>query len=204
VAFIADNDRDEIQRCSLEALARARNSKGFPAPNRHATYVMRWPSSLPEPEPTIRRCIERAIEQMGGGGVSKLGSSDRNLGLAGIEKLGARFERWPELFEGKLDRALNALRVYIVKAGTGGALFRSLQAEFLSDSARLLDADALSSAAAVYEELADVWREIAAGATLSEGDDPAAAHAACAALVARACSLEPAGVEAMQAWLDSA
>lgn len=43
VALIADNDRDELQRCNLESLARARNSKALPGPNRHATWAMRWP-----------------------------------------------------------------------------------------------------------------------------------------------------------------
>ena len=48
VAFIADNDRDEIQRCSLPALARARNSQAFPGPNRHATWLMDFPAALPD------------------------------------------------------------------------------------------------------------------------------------------------------------
>jgi hypothetical protein len=37
VALIADNDREEIQRCSIESLQRARGSQEFPNPSHHAT-----------------------------------------------------------------------------------------------------------------------------------------------------------------------
>ena len=58
VAFIADNDRDEIQRCSLPALARARNSQAFPGPEppRDVADGLSRPRS---PTP-LRRCAERS------------------------------------------------------------------------------------------------------------------------------------------------
>src|SRR3954463_14857521 len=64
VAFIADNDREEIQRCSLESLRRARASQGFPAPNHHATWIMRFPDALPEPRIAIERAIAQSVANM--------------------------------------------------------------------------------------------------------------------------------------------
>jgi hypothetical protein len=197
VALVADNDRDEIQRCSLPALARARNSRAFPAPNRHATWVMRFPAALPEPEPTIAAAIAQAVENMRVGGRS-LGGSGAPMGLDAVAVLERDFPAWPERFGDRLGSALRGLRTFVVKAGTGGALFRSLHAQFLYDAAALLDDDALAGAATTYDELSREW---AAAAEASAGDDPADAHEAAAAPLARACTLEREGVAAMERWL---
>ena len=53
VAFIADNDRDELQRCSYASLAAARSSQGFPGPNRHGTFVYGWPERLRDPAEAV-------------------------------------------------------------------------------------------------------------------------------------------------------
>jgi hypothetical protein len=88
--------------------------------------------------------------------------------------------------------ALSGLSVFIVKAGTGGAMFRSLHQTFLADFAALLGSSALADAAAVYAELSEAWVALAAGAR--EGD-----HAAGLPLVSRIRELEHAGVAAMEA-----
>ena len=108
---------------------------------------------------------------------------------------------WPERFGERLPSALRGLRTFVVKAGTGGALFRSLHAEFLRDAAALLEDDGLADAAAVYGELSRAW---VAAAEASAGEDPAGAHAAATGHVARACALERQGVEAMEAWSGGA
>ena len=87
--------------------------------------------------------------------------------------------------------ALRGLRVFIVKAGTGGALFRSLHAEFLHDSAALLGEPALDEAGALYDELAATYAALAAIAEHAEGVE----------LVARAAALERDGVAAAERWL---
>jgi Butirosin biosynthesis protein H, N-terminal/Domain of unknown function (DUF4872) len=191
VAFVADNDRDEIQRCSLEALARARHSDGFPRPNRHGTWLMDFPDRLPPARETVRRAVLAAVINMRTGGESLEASADA-LGLAGAQTLAANFDDWPVRFGERLDAALRGLRVFVVKAGTGGALFRSLHARFLHDSAQLLDDPALAEAGRVYDQLAAAW--VAA----AEADS----HGAAAPHVARAAELEAAGVAAMERWLD--
>ena len=196
VAFIADNDRDDIQRCSLPALARARNSPAFPAPNRHGTWVMDFPSALPDARPTVERAVRGAVDNMRGGGRSLL-DSEAPMGLGAVAAIEAAFPAWPERFGEQLPSALRGLRTFVVKAGTGGALFRSLHTEFLRDAAALLDDHGLADAGAVYGELSRAW---VAAAEASAGEDPRGAHAAAAGHVARACALEREGVEAMEAW----
>jgi hypothetical protein len=191
VAFIADNDRDDIQECSLAGLARARDSHSFPAPNRHATWVMDFPEALPEPREAIEGAVRKAVTNMAMGGTGIAGG-EAGMGLGGAESFRDSYRTWPERFGDRLDASLGALRVFIVKAGTGGALFRSLHAEFLHDAAALLGDHGLEAPAAVYDELAATW------VALSDAGD----HAAGVALADRIVELEAEGVAAMDRWLS--
>lgn len=191
VAVIADNDREELQRCSLTSLAAARGSQGFPGPNRHATFVYDWPERLREPRRAVSMALERAIANMREGGAS-LASMPGAAGLGGIDRLAAAYPEWPSELGEALPAALGALRVFIVKAGTGGAMFRSLHAEFLHDSGALLGAPSLTGAAVIYDELAEAWRQLAGCAG---GRD----HQAGIEHVTRVAELEHRGVDAMQA-----
>jgi hypothetical protein len=187
VAFIADNDRDEIQHCSLPALARARNSHAFPGPNRHATWLMDFPDALPDPERAVRGALAGAVANMHGGGVG-LTTGAEGMGLDGVEAFARAYPAWPDRFGDSLDAALRGLRVFIVKAGTGGALFRGLHAGFGHDAGSLLDDPALRAVGTLYDELAAEW------VALANIED----HAAGLPHVERIASLEAAGVEAME------
>ena len=187
VAFIADNDRDEIQRCSLPALARARNSQAFPGPNRHATWLMDFPAALPDPAQAVRGALAGAIENMRGGGEG-LTTAGEGMGLSGVEVFAETYREWPQRFGEKLDSAMRGLRVFIVKAGTGGALFRGLHARFAHDAGSLLNDPPLQDVAFVYDDLAAEW------VALADADG----HAAGLPHVERIASLEAAGVEAME------
>lgn len=197
-ALIADNDREEIQRCSLKSLARARNSQSFPAPNRHATWVMRFPDDLPEPAAAIRPAIGVSVANMRAGGAGLLSDSHAPMGLTGVEAFAASYPAWPETFGDKLEGALRGLRAFVVKAGTGGALFRSLHAEFLHDASALLGGDTqLARGAAIYDELAERWAAL--GALVQSGDP--ATHARGAEHIEPILALERQGLESMERWL---
>ena len=197
VAFIADNDRDDIQRCSLPALARARNSQAFPAPNRHGTWVMDFPSALPDARGTVDAAVRGAVDNMRGGGRSLM-DSGAPMGLGAVAAIEAAFPAWPERFGEQLPSALRGLRTFVVKAGTGGALFRSLHAEFLRDAGG--PARGRRPGRRRRGLRASCSRAWVAAAEASAGEDPGGAHAAAAGHVARACALEREGVEAMEAW----
>jgi hypothetical protein len=198
---VADNDRDELQRCALESLARARNSHAFPAPNRHATWVMEFPEGLPEPGPVVERAVRGTVDHMRTGGGGRLGDEADlygGAGLEGVTALAESYPEWPERFGDRLADALRGLDVFIVKAGTGGAMFRSLHADFLDRAASLLEDRELDEPARVYRELSVAWVELAES---TRQGDPAAAHDAGREPMRRVGELEHRGVEAMEAWL---
>jgi Butirosin biosynthesis protein H, N-terminal/Domain of unknown function (DUF4872) len=204
VAFIADNDREEIQRCSLDSLRRARSSQGFPGPNHHATWIMRFPDALPEPRVAIERAIAQSVSNMTEA-AEGLAGIDPACGLDHVANLAASYPRWPEVFGDKLGAALGGLWVFIVKAGTGGAMFRGLQAGFLRESVALLDGDQRAAkAAGVYGELAAEWVALADAAAGAREGDPHEAHAAGLAHMEAIARLEREGSEAMAACLSGA
>jgi hypothetical protein len=204
VALIADNDREELQRCSLESLQRARGSQGFPGPSHHATWVMRFPDALPDPRVAIERAVRRSAANMTEG-AEGLAGLEPGCGLDHVERLAASYPEWPSRYgDARLGKALGGLWVFIVKAGTGGAMFRSLQAGFLRESAELLHDSALAAAADVYDELASEWVALADAAATARDGDPAAAHAAGAAHVEAIARLEREGAEAMAASVSPA
>ncbi len=183
IAIIADNDRDELQRCSLESLAAARASDGFPGPNRHRIFLYDWPAALPDAGLAAQRGLARAIANMRAQPPS-VGDIPGPAGLAAVDAFAAGYPHWPERFA-DLDATLKTLSALIVKAGTGGAMFRSLHATFLHEFG-------FAAAAAIYDELSAAWIELAARARAGE-------HHAGLELVARIAELEHAGVEAMAA-----
>jgi hypothetical protein len=193
IAWIADNDRDELQACSLESLAAARHSDGFPGPNRHTTFIYNWPAELPGPDVACRAGLTRAIANMRHQPPA-VGGLPGAAGLAAIDAFADSYPRWPETFEGGLDDALGGLWVFIVKAGTAGAMFRSLHLTFLDDFAELLGDERLRRAASVYRELTEAWIELAEAAKARD-------HGAGSPLVQRIRELEHAGVAAMEAAL---
>jgi hypothetical protein len=192
VAYISDNDRDDPQPCSLESLARARNSPAFPyGPNLHGTWMIDFPDELPDAADAIERGLRRAVENMT--------DDDERMGMNGARAFGASYPRWPETFGDRLGDAMRGIVIFVVKAGTGGAMFRSLQAGFLDGAARLLTAPELADAGRVYHELAEEWRKLAAA---SDREDALAAHRDALPHVERIVELEQRGTESMQGWLN--
>ena len=194
IAWVADNDRDELQACSLDSLATARSSDGFPGPNLHTTFFYEWPESLRKPAEATRLAIERAVANMRDGGDAIAGLAGA-FGLEGIERFTAAYPTWPETFGEDLPAVLRGLRVFIVKAGTGGAMFRSLHAEFLKDMAMLLEDRDLRDLAGTYGVLALLWQLLAFHA---ERDD----HAGGLRAVEQINELEHIGVSMMETWLQ--
>ncbi|WP_205695559.1 BtrH N-terminal domain-containing protein [Conexibacter sp. SYSU D00693] len=193
VAFVADNDRDELQRCSLASLARARASDAFPGPNRHRVFRYRWPVALPAPREAVTAGLRRAVANMREA-VSFLPGAEHGAGLPGVATFAASYPTWAGWDDELLDQALSGLRVFVVKAGTGGAMFRSLHAEFLHDAAALLGDAALDRAAEGYDALAEAWVGLAGCAR--EHD-----HGAGLPLVDEVARREAEGVAAMERWL---
>lgn len=138
----------------------------------------------------------RAVESMRSEGSPIAGLSGA-LGLEGVERFAAAYPSWPETFGDELPAALKALRVFIVKAGTGGAMFRSLHARFLHDMSRLLEDRQLRTVAMTYDALSTAWERLGAHAEIGD-------HARGIEPVAEIRRLEPMGVSMMKAWTEGA
>jgi hypothetical protein len=203
VALIADNDREEIQRCSIESLQRARGSQGFPGPSHHATWVMRFPDALPEPRVAVERAMGQAVANMTKGGDALAGMAP-GCGLDHVAQLAESYPHWPERYGDRLAAAMGGLWVFIVKAGTGGAMFRSLQAGFLRESAELLGDARVGAAASVYEGLAGEWAALADAAAGARDGDAPAAHAGGLPHIEAIARLEREGAGAMARCLSAA
>lgn len=183
VAYLADNDREDIQKCSLGSLRTARNSTAFPGPNMNTIWAMTPPARLPEVEETIRGAVVAAIDNMHGSG------------LGGVASVVESYPTWPETFGDRFEQCMRSLWIFIEKAGTGGGIFRKLHAKFLYESAELLNDPALLNAGEVYSELAATWSQLAA---VSREENTEAAHEKGQDLIAKIGYMELAGVEAMR------
>lgn len=196
VATVADRRFADVQRCTLSALAAARASRAWPGPVRHGLLRVRPPARLADPRAAVHAALARVVGALRH--PRRNGHPHVHHGLAALDRLAAAWGRLPELAGPQLGHTLAALRFRICGAGTGGALYRSLQARFEHDAADLLGSLALGRAALVCDELTDAWRAL--GATLGD-EDPGAGHVACAALVERVRALEHRHVEALEAEL---
>ena len=197
-AWVADGGFPEPQRCSLKALAAARASQGWPEPAQHGLLSLGVrPTRLTDPRGAVAAALRRVVEAM-----RRPRRPDHPHVRAGLAAADALADAWPGLPEEagpQLGRTLHALRFRIRDGGTGGALYRSLQARFLHEAAALLGSPQLGHAALVCDDLADAWRALAAAI---EGDDPVFAHRVGGPWVQRICALEHEHVEALEEHLE--
>ena len=119
-------------------------------------------------------------------------------GLGAADALAAAWPGLPAVAGSGLGATLAALRHRIRDGGSGGTLYRSLQARFLHDAAALLGAAQLGRAALVCDDLADAWRAFAAA---TDDDDADRAHTVAGAWLERIRTLEHRHVEALELHL---
>ncbi|HWC26426.1 MAG TPA: DUF4872 domain-containing protein [Solirubrobacteraceae bacterium] len=197
VVWVADGGFPEPQRCSIRALAAARASQAWPEPARHELLAIDGRRQrLADPRASVAAALTRVVAAMRR--PPRPEHPHVRAGLAAIDALAAAWPRLPETAGSRLGPTLGALRHRIRDGGTGGALYRSLQARFLHDAAALLGSGRLGHAALVCDDLADAWRTLAA--TL-DGDDAQVSHRTCEPWIQRISSLERQHVEAIEEHL---
>jgi hypothetical protein len=196
VALVLDRCFADPQRCTLSSLAAARASRGWPEPARHGLLRLRGPHELAEPRTAVDAALMRVVQAMRH--PHRNGHPHIRSGLAGIDALAASWPRLPELAAPRLEQTLGVLRFRVREGGTGGALYRSLQARFEHDAAALLGSAQLGRAALVCDDLADAWRAFAAA---TDDDDAERAHRVAGPLLERARALEHRHVEALEVHL---
>jgi hypothetical protein len=197
VVWVADGGFPELQACSTRSLAAARASQGWPEPARHGMLqVADRPQRLADPRAAVAAALDRVVRAM-----RRPPRPDHphvRAGLAAADALAAVWPRLPSVAGSGLGSTLAALRLRIHGGGTGGALYRSLQARFLHDAAALLGSTQLGHAALVCDDLADAWRTLAAAI---DGEDPVLAHRVGGPWIGRICALEHEHVAALEEHL---
>lgn len=188
VAYVVDNDRDTTQLVPYDNLRRARSSVGFPTPTRHTTYHVDWPDHVPDLRPIASDALGASAAVMRGDAAgapllhveaAEVGSS----GLKGVQAFAEDLRSWSTSFdEEDLTAALFGLGAFIEKAGTGGGLFRTLQAKGCQTIADLLNDAATADAAAAARDASKAWSALAAAAT--NADTPLRSRSLAAAEVA--------------------
>ncbi|HEX8156443.1 MAG TPA: BtrH N-terminal domain-containing protein [Solirubrobacteraceae bacterium] len=196
--WVADQCFPDPQRCTLNALAAARRSQGWPLPARHALLRLRPPNRLGSPRKAITAGLMRTVRSLRDPSVCA--HPHEHAGLAAIDALDATWPQLPEMTGPMLGPTLAALRFRIRDGGTGGALYRSLQARFLHDGAALLRSPALGQAALHCDDLTDAWRALA---DALHDDDPNLAHRVAEPWVHRVRQLEHRHLEALETHLGA-
>jgi butirosin biosynthesis protein H-like/uncharacterized protein DUF4872 len=197
VAWVADGSFPEPQRCSLAALRAARAAQAWPEPAHHGLLALGGrPGRLADPRVAVAAALGRVVEAMRR--PQRPDHPHVRAGLAAADTLATAWPGLPGAAGSRLGATLDALRFRIRDGGTGGALYRSLQARFLHEAAALLGSPQLGHAALVCDDLADAWRALA-GAI--DADDPVFAHRVGGPWVQRIRALEHQHVEALEAHL---
>lgn len=166
IAYVVDNDREEVQEVPYEALARARSSTSFPEPTRHMMYDIAWPSSLPSLATTASGAFQQAAETMRGAGGPSIAPPEPDsihaTGLGAASSFAADIAIWEETYdEAELGALLFGLYAFIEKAGTGGGLFRRLLAEGSAEIANKTQDKATEHLAAAATSAANAWTQLA-------------------------------------------
>jgi hypothetical protein len=165
IVWVADQSFPEPQPCGLDTLARARRAAAYPEAARHGLLRLHRMRHLADPYEAVAAAIRRTV-----GNMRTPPATDHphtRSGLDAIDALVATWPRLPDMTGDRLGQTLGALRFRIRHGGTGGALYRSLQARFLHDAAALLGSSRLSQAALVCDDLTDAWRAVASALDIS-------------------------------------
>lgn len=193
---LADGRFPEPRVCTLDALARARRSAAWPEPAQHGMLRLRRGARLADPRDAVDAALRRTVDNMRA--TPAWEAPHIRCGLDAVDAFSDAWARLPESTGERLGQNLGALRHRIREGGSGGALYRSLQARFLHDAAALLGSGRLSQAALRCDDLVDAWRAL--GGALELGD-AVAAHRAATPWVQRVRALEHRHVEALESHL---
>jgi uncharacterized protein DUF4872/butirosin biosynthesis protein H-like len=196
LVWVADPSFPEPQSCTLDALARARHAPAYPEPARHGLLRLRRMECLADPYDAIGAALRRTVGNMRAPRACH--HPHAHSGLDAVDAVVDTWPRLPEITGDRLGQTLGVLRFRIREGGTGGALYRSLQARFLHDAAALLGSSGLGQAALVCDDLADAWRGLAGSLDIS---DARAAHRAAVPWLRRVQEFEHRHVEALEAHL---
>lgn len=166
IAFIADNDRDSIQECSLASLARARSAAFPPQPADNAFYRFTVPTRLTPLPGAIRTAIARSVRFN-----LRIPPERANFthdgsevvqGIEGLKRFSDAISGWPDDMDpGTLSLLCKSIYVSAEKGGTGyGGNFRRLYGRFLKESSGILALPGLDRVGDEFIAIGDIWTKL--------------------------------------------
>ena len=151
--LISDPVIDILVECEVEALQKARFTRGVLAPK----GLLYYPSHVPA-QPDLKGAVRKGIRYTTGmmlyTPLPIAGTRGIRLVARKIRKLDPREDAHNKLLLGHIVRMQEEI-------GTGGAGFRFLYASFLQEAAALLDKPKLGALADRLTEVGDEWRRFA-------------------------------------------
>ena len=160
VALVDDRNRAPLT-VPLDALAAARARVGS---YKHRQLVLDAPAAELDSD-GLRAAVREGLAEQ----VEHLGRRSDSFALPAFRKWARLLtdprnaKGWPKVFADRagLFGACHSVYENLEPVGWGGGNLRQLYADFLDEAAGLLDAPALSKAAAAYREAATRWHEVA-------------------------------------------
>jgi hypothetical protein len=184
VAFVADNDRDTVQRCSLEGLAKARSSTWFPQPADNALYHFRVPERLVPLEeaipPAVRDVVRYNLTLAPEWSCIVEDGVTAAYGMTGLRLFATEVPGWSDTMEDDV-LTLTCKNVYVTaeKGGTGyGGNFRRMYGRFLEEAAGVLGEERLESIGGEFISIGDRWTDLCLTFKELSGDGAAAVREA--------------------------
>lgn len=166
VAFVADNDRDTVQECSLESLGKARSSEYLPQPADNIFYRFDVPERLRPLDEAIPPALEKAVRYN-----LRLEPEHASFtfdgakvvrGMIGLERFSEDMPGWPDAMDpDTLTLLCKSIYVTAEKGGTGyGGNFRRMYGRFLLEAAGVLDEPRLTGLGDEFVAIGDSWTEM--------------------------------------------
>lgn len=165
VAFVADNDREDIQECSLENLRKARSASFLPQPADNTFYRFRLDGPAPLAEaigPAINKSVAYNLRLEDEKAHFRYNGAEVASGIPGLERFTFEMPGWPDHMEPEVLTLLcKTLYVSLEKGGTGyGGNFRRIYGRFLEQSAKVLSDERLGDAGAEFTAIGDLWSDL--------------------------------------------
>ena len=166
VAFVADNDRDDIQECSLSSLAEARSASFLPRPADNAYYRFDVPAKLVPLEKAVPAAVDLAVRQNLGLGEGRSyfegEGTEVALGVAGVDAFARDMVDWPAyMTPDALEMECKLVYVSAEKGGTGyGGNFRRMYGRFLVEATASVGPESFSALGEEFIAIGDIWSEL--------------------------------------------
>jgi len=166
IAYVADNDRDQIQECSIESLRKARSARFLPQPADNTYYRFRVPENLkPLREAIIQALVKVVKYNLRLPAEKTITSHDGALmvrGIEGVRFLAENMNCWLDEFE-KEKVVLLCKNIYVTaeKGGTGyGGNFRRIYGRFLREASNVLPEKRLEDIGNHFISIGNEWTKM--------------------------------------------